>query len=317
MPAWNQSLTLTEPAGLGGLAATVDTIIAAANITLDTAGTALDAAKLFLTGAAAPEAAAASAAVATAEGLLGDLFGAGFYSVAAHPWTPGVGRGEGAWRTLDFPRLVSTLAASFDDHGDAGRPQFSSATPVELLVIAAGAASPAIFQTTLESLAALTGAREFKTALRRLKQAFALEAERRAAPSPSRAPDWDSVTVRNAVPGLAPVEDSLRAQIATLKAWAKGGETAVDIAAALVASKRAQLTTLQTKMTAARALFGAGMAGQGAYLLHVTGAPGGAGARDALKAATGRPGPELPFCAGIALVAPDGALGSLATLLGA
>jgi len=184
-------------------------------------------------------------------------------------------------------------------------------------VIAAGAPSPALFQGVLESLAALTGAREFTTALRRIRQGFELEKERRTAPNAPRPPDWSRATLGQALPGLQPVEASLRGQLALLKSYAKGGVTAVDTAAALVASKRAQLTALQAKVSAARALFGQSMVNQGAWTLHVTGAPGAAGARDALKTATGAPKHELPFCGGVCLVAPNGALGPLASLIGA
>jgi len=56
MAAWTQSINLTEPAGLDDPATGIGSLATAANATLDAAQTALDAVKLFLVGAVAPEA---------------------------------------------------------------------------------------------------------------------------------------------------------------------------------------------------------------------------------------------------------------------
>ena len=311
MASWQPGLQLSPPSGFDALADGVGSLAAAAGTVLDATGAALDAAKLFLTGVAAPQAAAASALVAGAQDLVNDLFGTGAFTIAVHPWTPGVGRGEGAWRHLDFPRLVQALAESFDDASDRARPQFSGAADVEMIVVAAGAASPTAFAGLLEALEALLGTREFALAARRVRQALALEREQYAAPVGSRPPDWRSVTVREAFPGLAPVEAALQENLALLEGYAAAGETAVDAAADLIAAKQAQLATLQSRLDDAAALLAGGISGTGVYKLAVAGTGGTALLRNELLSATDAPGPELSFCAGVALV---GGAGSLAAI---
>ena len=93
-------------------------------------------------------------------------------------------------------------------------------------------------------------------------------------------------------------------------------DAAVGIAADLIAAKRAQLTTLQTNLAAASALFGAGLTGAGVYKLHISGTGGNNLLKSQLQAATGAPGVELSFCAGVAWVAPQGTLTTLAGVLG-
>ena len=316
MAVWTHGISLAEPAGLSALAGGVDSLATAANATLDAAGAALDAAKVFLSGTSAPQAAAAASLVSQAQGLLGDLFGAGFYQLIVHPWTPGVGRGEGPWRHLDFPRCIRTVIESLDDAGDPERPQFSSTAPVELVCLVAGAPSPALFRSVLQAFQALTGAAAFRLALRRLEQAFELERTRFEIPQGSRPPDWQSATMREAFPALAPLEDALRRQLATLASYAAGGTSAVNLAAALIAAKRAQLAELQNRLATALALFGQGLLGTGAYGLHVAGVGGNARLKSELAGATGAPGPELSFCAAVCWVGVEGSLAPLAALLG-
>jgi len=314
--SWNNAITLTEPAGLSGLVTGISDLATAANATLDVADAALAAAKVFLIGTLAPQAAAAAVLVSSMEGIINDLFGAGFFRIYAHPWTPGLGRLEGVWRHLGFPQAVKALSDSLDDPGDAERPQFSALAPVEMIVLAVGAPSPGIFKTALEAFNALVNAKEFRLAIRRIDQAFELEAQRFTRPKGSEPPDWQSVTVREAFPALAPLEDSLNENLAMLKGYAKGGEKAVDIALALIAAKRTQLTTLQTKLAAASALFGQGLSGAGAYALHVAGTGGNDLLKTELNMAAGAPGPELSFTALVAWVAPEGTLAPLAGMLG-
>jgi hypothetical protein len=316
MSTWTQSVTLTEPAGLGPLASGISDLATAANATLDASQAALDAARLFLAGTAAPEAAAAEALVTDTRGLLDTLFGAGFHQLVVHPWTPGVGRGQGPWRHLDFPACVRAMAESFDDAGDPERPQFSSGAAVELVALVAGAPSPAIFRQVLEALSALTGSSDFRLALRRLEQAFALEAERYVITEGSRPPDWQSATVREAFPALAPLEAALRDNLALLEGYAAGGDKAADIASALISAKCAQLAALQDKLATATALFGQGLDGAGVHALHVSGTGGNALLRNELLGAAGAPGPELSFCAGVCWVGVEGSLAGLAGVLG-
>jgi len=316
MAAWTQNISLSEPLGLDALATGIDTLATAANATLDVAETALDAAKVFLLGTTSPQATAASALVAGAQGLLSDIFGAGFFNLFVHPWQHGVGRGEGAFRSLSFPNAAKAMADSFDDQADAARPQFSDLAPVEMIALIAGGPSPSIFAQVLDALDLLVSSKEFRLARRRLAQAFELEAGRFTITQGSRPPDWQSATMREVFPGLAPLEDSLREQLAMLEGYAKGGEKAVDIASDLVAAKRLQLGTLQARLAAARALFGQGLANAGVYGLHVSGSGGNTLLKSELSTATAAPGPELSFCAGVAWVGVAGALTPVADLLG-
>jgi len=314
--AWTQTITLTEPAGLDTLAGGISDLATAAGATLDASQAALDAARLFLAGTAAPQAAAAAGLVTEARGLLDTLFGAGFHQLVVHPWTPGVGRGQGPWRHLDFPACVRAMADSFDDAGDPERPRFSSGAAVELVALVAGAPSPAIFRQVLEALGALMGSSDFRLALRRLEQAFALEAERFVIAEGSRPPDWQSAGVREAFPALAPLEAALRDNLALLEGYAAGGDKAVDIASALISAKRAQLAALRDRLANAMALFGQGLAGAGVHALHVSGTGGNALLKNELLGAVGAPGPELSFCAGVCWVGVEGSFMSIAEMLG-
>jgi hypothetical protein len=147
-------------------------------------------------------------------------------------------------------------------------------------------------------------------ALRRLEQAFALEAERFVITEGSRPPDWRSATVREAVPALAPLEAALRHNLALLKGYAADGDQVADIASALIAGKRSQLAALRDKL--ATALFGQGLAGAGACALHVSGTGGNASLKNELLGAAGAPGPELSFCAGVCWVGVEVSLAGLA-----
>jgi hypothetical protein len=314
--AWTQSINLAEPLGLGDLASSITSLAGAADTTLGVAEDALAAAQVFLSGVSSPQGAAAQALVAQAEGLVNDLFGIGFYQVFAHPWQYGVGSGEGIFRTLSFPNCIAAIVKSFDDYGDPERPQFSALAPLEMIVLIAGGPNPAIFQQVLTAFNALIGSKEFALALRRLQQAIELDATRTTIKVGSRLPDWQSVTLREAFPALNPLEDALRENLAMLKGYAAGVDNAISAAQDLIAAKRSQLNDLQNALAAATALFGQGLNEAGAYALHVTGAGGNAGLKGALTTATGAPGPELSFCAGVAWVGIDGSLGPLADLLG-
>lgn len=316
MTAWNQNITLAAPAGLDALTTGIANLATAANATLDAAQIALDAAKVFLTGTASPQAAAAAALVTSAQDLINDLFGAGFFQVFAHPWQFGVGTGAGAFRSLSFPNAVEALADSLDDQGDFARPQFSDAASVDMIALIAGGPSPAIFGTVLDALNVLIGSKEFKLARRRLDQAFELEAERFTITAGSQLPDWQSVTVREVFPALAPLEESLKESLAMLEGYAAGGESSVDIAGDLIAAKKQHLTDLQTRLTAATALFGGGISGAGVHALKVSGLGGNTLLKAELQGATGAPGQELSFCAGVAWVGGVGTLDGIAGVLG-
>jgi hypothetical protein len=315
MAAWTQEITFVPPATLATLLDDVDTLATAANATLDVAGAGLDAAKVLLTGTVSPDAAAAAALVTQGEGLIGDLFGAGLYKIFAHPWQHGVGHGDGVFRSLSFPNCVQTIAQSFDDQGDPARPQFSPLAPMEMVALIPGGPSPSIFAQVLAAVNTLIDSREFRLARRRLDQAFELERTRFNIVQGSRLPDWESVTVRDILPALRPLETALRELIAMLKGYAAGGNKAVDAALDLIVTKRAQLADLQNKLAAASALFGQGLSGAGVYGLHVTGAAGTAGLKAALLSASGAPGPELSFCAAVVCVGLDGTLAPVAERL--
>jgi len=118
------------------------------------------------------------------------------------------------------------------------------------------------------------------------------------------------------LPALAPLEAALRDNLALLEGYAAGGNKAADIASALIAAKRAQLAALQDRLASAMALFGQGLAGAGAYALHVSGTGGNALLRNELLGAAGAPGPELSFCAGVCWVGVEGSLAGLKQFLG-
>lgn len=316
MAEWTQEITLVQPPALAGLFESLSDLTTSANATLDTAGAALDAAKAFLVGTTSPQASLVATMVTAVEGLIGDLFGAGFYRLVVHPWQHGVGHGVGIFRSLSFPNAVRAIAASFDDPGDLGRPEFSSLAPVEMIVLVAGAPSPAIFKQVVEALLALTGAKELRLAQRRIAQAFRLQATHLARKTGSKLPDWQSTTVRDAFPALAPLEASLREHLAMLKGYAAGGQTSVARAIALIGAKHAQLTALQTRLNAALALFGGGLSHAGVYALHVQGTGGNALLKSALRGAAGAPGPELSFCVAVCWVGTEGSLAALAQALG-
>ena len=122
--------------------------------------------------------------------------------------------------------------------------------------------------------------------------------------------------MREALPALAPLEAALRDNLALLEAYAAGGDKAADIASALISAKRAQLAALQDRLATALALFGQGLAGAGAYALHVSGTGGNALLQNELLGAAGAPGPELSFCAGVCWVGVEGSLAGLAGVLG-
>ena len=67
---------------------------------------------------------------------------------------------------------------------------------------------------------------------------------------------------------------------------------------------------------AAAALFGNGLEGAGVYTLHAAGTGGNGPLAGTLKTASGAPGPELSFCAGVCWVGPQGTLATLKGVLG-
>ena len=316
MSAWVQNFDLAQPAALAPVIDGVDSLATAVDGGLNTAGLALDAASVLVGGAGSAEAAAAQALVDQARALKNDLFGAGFFRLVVHPWTPGVAEGEGPWRSLDFPRCAKLLADSFDDAGDAGRPQFSATAQVDMVAMIAGAPSPALFQSTITALNALINAKELETLLRRLLQAFDLEDTRFARTRGSTPPDWDLATVRSALPALAPVEKAIDDALAWIEAVAQGQSKAADIAKQYIDRKRAQLQTLRDNLAAASALLGQGLANAGIYRLHVNGLGGNALLQAALRESTGGAGPELSFCAGIVWLGGAGSLDGLKEFLG-
>jgi len=86
----------------------------------------------------------------------------------------------------------------------------------------------AVFRQVLDALGALTGSSDFRLALRRLEQAFTLEAERFVITEGSRPPDWQSTGVREAFPALAPLEAALRDNLALLEGYAAPDAQAGD-----------------------------------------------------------------------------------------
>jgi hypothetical protein len=117
-------------------------------------------------------------------------------------------------------------------------------------------------------------------------------------------------------PGLGPLYSALGSGLSTLNGYARGAKTAVGLLGTLLTAKQAQLAALVTRLNAAAALFGKGLSGAGVYALHVSGTGGNAMLQNALRTATGAPGPELSLCCATVWVSAPAALDPIATLLG-
>ncbi len=316
MTAWTRDIALASPGALAPLISDFQTLATTAGATLDAAGTSLDAAKVFLLGTISPQAAAATTLLATAQGILDDTFGAGIYRLTVHPWIPRVGHGSGLGISLSFPNAVNTILSEFDDMGDDGRPTFSSGASVSMIVLIAGAPSPAIFKQVVSGVRALIDLPALRLVERRIDQAIRHDRQRFTLPAGSRLPDWEHRNVIDVFPALFPLYSALNGALATLKGYSRGGTKAVDMAISLIDAKRAQLTALKHRLDSAAALFSGGLSNAGLYALKIEGTGGNAFLKEQLRAATGAPGHELSLCVGVALIASPAELAPIAGILG-
>jgi hypothetical protein len=306
MATWKKSISLVPPAAAAPLISGLSDLTDVAGTVLGLAETAATTASVFYTQDLDPATLAAQALVDQIRDFITDTFSSGGYKIVAHPFIPGVGSGSGAFRSLSFPNCVDVICREFDDPGDNRRPVFSSATTVEMISIIAGAPSPSLFVSTLIALNALFSLKELRLALRRMEQALKLDQVRFVRKSGSRQPDWTSWQFRDFQP-VGEYEKNLLSNLAMVEGYVNAGDNIFDIAADLIARKRAQATRLKNNLATANAMFSGGLTNSGIYSLYAQ-AQGSQGIKNELKNATNGAGHELSFSAGVTIVAASPAL---------
>ncbi len=312
MKTW-QPLNPRTPSALTILATATSSAGAVLENTLDTVETGLGVAGALLQSTANPAANAANALLTQTRAFADALLNPRVYHLALHPWTPGVGDREGAFKSLPHPVLRQVLSDSLVDTGDDQRPKQGVNSPLEMLCITLGAASPALFASSLETLNALLGLSQFAMAVRRVKQAFTLTEKRYIQPQrASRPPNWQQARLAQALPALERVSQSLQGPLNLANSTTVGTQDSIAVFQALVASKRRQVGLLHSRLEEASQLFTGGVLGAGAYVLHAKDLAGAQGLRDALLHSKGAPQTEQAFCAAVCLVASSGVLTPLA-----
>ena len=292
---------------LEGLATSISSITQPVVTALDTAQAALDVAKAFVTTSANPTTALALALIDELENLNNDIFGTGVFQLVVQPFDasarktiPRIGEIPGfnaADTLIEIEQAGSTLPAnflgvpsltpertirlitqSFDDEGDAQRPQFSDSASVTAFGFLVTAPDADEFASLLESLRAVFDLGPFERLLERLKRVTNLETGG-IAPPISRLPDWDSVRL-NSVSPLKETQDFINKQLNFLRGLVGVGDNALQDFIELIERKVSNLQAIIQEFNELINSIKSALNASGIWVLDV---PPGVGGNNRLK----------------------------------
>jgi hypothetical protein len=163
-----------------------------------------------------------------------------------------------------LPGLLGRWAASFDDLGDAARPQFSPDASISCLVFAVGANNLPDFGRLLDLLAALFGI----PALKYEDVNYDINLPERIEAGMSTPPDWESVRLGEVIPPFKQLGDILMRAIGMIKISDTYGPM-LGALAEIIRQKAAALEAIAAEIQAIVDAITALIESAGLYILHV------------------------------------------------
>jgi hypothetical protein len=206
----------------------VDTVLSILDPILTIAETALEVAKVFVKTTTDPAATLFDAVIAELENLINDLFATGVYCLEVNPFNiqassvivPGAVGGPspiiGRWDDFGIPLMTPNeciihMINSFDDLGDAERPQFSNEASTVAFGFLITAPDISGFLALIDAFMAVFEWPGFDLMRKRMTKQITEVV-------PSVYPDWISLRL-NSIKQLKDVQDSLLELINTLKGY--------------------------------------------------------------------------------------------------
>lgn len=180
--AWNNP-SLQFPPSVKALSDGVDSTLSQGRVEIDTALSRLGAVNpLFENN---PTAAIAQGAAAAQNNLV-DLFDADLRLLVVHPWTEGVGQGEGVIRHLSAPNAQLALAKKLADTWDTHKPGGN----LEAVAVLFAEQTLQAFAARLSAIGQVFPLPELRVAERRAEQLLRLESEKSVLPGASLGGQW-------------------------------------------------------------------------------------------------------------------------------
>jgi len=235
----------------------------------------LDIAKVFVVSQVDGFSSLANTAITALEQLVNDLFASGMYFINVDPFTTQIATGKKFDTITGLPILTSaqaieTLVSSFDDKGDAARPQFSPNATVCAFGIMVTAPTP----------------QQFLDILKKIRLVFdwpglpdlELRVVRYAEPKPvvSESPDWKSLRL-NSIGIFADLQREINKQLAIVRGYLTTGDNFIVDLINLISRK---VAVLQDQLTALNNLLNTLNNISGVYIYNV---PPGVGGNIRLK----------------------------------
>lgn len=318
-PRW-RPLLVGLPPGVGELASILKPPISAITAVLQALSAFLDILRALLIGIPDPFEALIKAAIAALEAIINDLLQSGGYLYYDAPGlsSPQVALAELGLdiepgkvfhagernearpaRAVDnFERWAGRFSASFDDPGDAGRPQFSEGASIEAIFIVAAAPSLAELAQLVWLLGNLLNIEAFKRAFERFVEG-ADDASLARVAQRSVAPDWYSKKLHELLPPLrklAELPELLRGLLGKL-------QSVIDLLADLAAAVQEKVNLLLEMAQSIQDIIDLldALSSAGLHILPVATNEGVAGLERAFVEAANRP--PGGFVAGACLLA--------------
>lgn len=232
------------------------------------------------------------------------LLGREALCICVHPWTQGVGQGEGVTRYLSPANAVTAAAAKFTDATDVHKPK----TAMEAVCVVLSATSFKQLGEAVGQFCAVIPSAPLAMCQRRAMQLATLERDKVELPS---APG-NSIWSPSALHAVKPVRGGvavLGEQLAHVVGYEAGGVSAVEELTALADKKQQAITATTNAITALASTFTGG-SGKGVFI--------SARAPEQIKnqLAGGGLDHDAPLACCIVYAAPAGSLDVLRELLG-
>jgi hypothetical protein len=231
------------PAGIGSLASEVGSVLSTVNPLLTAATAAVNAASLFFNPTTNPYSALATGLLTEAQVLNNDIFSTGIYELfVSGDNVSGITAHDQFGIPLLTPRqAINAAIGSFNDLGDANRPQFSINAEVCALGLLATAPSSAQFLTLVNGLLNIFNIPDLSN--------FAVTIKRRSTPAVLQAvpPLWKNFNLAS-IGNLNTAQSAVNSAITTALGYSLDASAAIQNLKNVISGKQAQLTTLETNL---------------------------------------------------------------------
>lgn len=268
--AWEKKdVTSVLPDEFSDLATTAETLSSNLTAIVDVLKAAVLVAKVFVTTNVDPFSTLAQAIIGEIEELINDFFASGFSMLVITPNDIENGSFDSfGVPTMTPDRALKEAIASFDDVGDARRPQFSDSASVTGFALLVTAPNIDDLVTKLEGLKSVLNLKGLDVYLKQAK---------RAQTQPTRAskmPDWKTTKLAD-IPGFSDLHKSLKGYLNQFKGYLVTGDAFLDDFIKALENKVNAITKAVDELNESIDKIVGGIGASGAYWLDIPEATGG------------------------------------------